>query len=70
MGKSKKYGEKYSRRDLLQYGDITKIAEMAGLEPISVTQQLSGYRKLKPVVKSLADSFADKTESIMSKNFS
>jgi hypothetical protein len=68
MGNSKKYGEKYARRHLLQYGDITNIAVIAGLKPISVTQQLSGYRKLQPVIKSLADRFADKTESLMSQN--
>jgi hypothetical protein len=65
MAKSKKYGKRYSRRKLLQRGDIKEIARLTGLAPITITQQLRGDRKLQPLVKSLADQFADRTEAQM-----
>lgn len=65
MATLKKYGKKYSRRRLLQRGDIKEIARLAGLEPITVTQQLNGNRTLQPVVEALANQFADRTEAQM-----
>ena len=55
----KKYGKPYAKKEFLRQGDIQLIADASGFKYMSVVQQLSGERKLQPLVKAAADRLAD-----------
>ncbi len=55
MVERKKYGEPYANKEHLRHGDLGLIATASGFSYVSVVQQLSGERKLKPAVKAAAD---------------
>lgn len=63
MGKSKKYGDPYPRKDLLKHGSIKKIADTTNLSYHHVVNMLAGTRTITPLVKALADKYADETQN-------
>ncbi len=63
--KTKKYGEPYSRKDLLKHGDVKKVSKETGFSYGSIQQQLAGYRKMRPVVKALLDKLANENQAII-----
>ena len=62
---TKKYGEPYTRKDLLRHGDIKKVATVTGVSYGNIQQQLAGYRKIHPVVKAHFDKIANENQALI-----
>lgn len=60
-----KYGKPYGRKHLLRHGAVKEISEKTGYHRVTITQQLNGDRTISPIVKALADKYADETQAVI-----
>lgn len=63
----KKYGKAYEGKEFLRHGDIQLIADASGFKYVTVIQQLSGDRKIRPAVKAAADELVSTNKNLINR---